>query len=56
MTRAGTPGSACQSRSGLRAPELWWDHAQPLYEAGRYAEAADKGVALIEARRDQPYL
>ena len=38
------------------APELWWDSAQPLYEAGKYAEAADKGLELIEARPDQPYL
>jgi tetratricopeptide (TPR) repeat protein len=38
------------------APELWWDSGQPLYEAGQYAEAADKGVELIEARPDQPYL
>jgi hypothetical protein len=40
----------------LLAPELWWDHGQPLYEAGRYAEAADKGLELIAARPDQPYL
>ena len=40
----------------LLAPELWWDHAQPLYKAGRYPEAADKGLELIEARPDQPYL
>ena len=40
----------------LLAPELWWDHGQPLYEAGRFAEAADKGLELIEARPDQPYL
>jgi hypothetical protein len=40
----------------LLAPELWWDHGQPLYEAGKYAEAADKGLELIEARRDQPYV
>jgi hypothetical protein len=40
----------------LLAPELWWDHGKPLYDAGKYAEAADKGVELIEARRDQPYL
>ena len=40
----------------LLAPELWWDHGQPLYEAGKYAEAADKGLELIEARPDQPYL
>jgi predicted Zn-dependent protease len=38
------------------APELWWDVARPLYEAGKYAEAADKGRELIEARPDQPYL
>ncbi len=34
----------------LLAPELWWDHGQPLYEAGKYAEAADKGLELIKAR------
>jgi len=38
------------------APELWWDTAQSLYEAGNYAEAADRGAALIAARPDQPYL
>jgi tetratricopeptide (TPR) repeat protein len=38
------------------APELWWDAGRPLYEAGRYAEAADKGRELIEARPDQPHL
>jgi hypothetical protein len=38
------------------APELWWDAARPLYEAGRYAEAADRGRELVEARPDQPYL
>ena len=37
------------------APELW-DSARPLYEAGRYAEAADKGRELIEARPDQAFL
>jgi hypothetical protein len=40
----------------LLAPELWWEHGQPLYEAGKYAEAADKGLELIETRLDQPYL
>ena len=30
------------------APELW-EPARPLYEAGRYAEAADKGRELLEA-------
>jgi len=38
------------------APELWWDSARSLYEAGNYAEAAAKGRELIEARPDQPYL
>jgi hypothetical protein len=38
------------------APELWWDSARPLYDAGKFAEAADKGRELIEARPDQPYL
>jgi hypothetical protein len=37
------------------APELW-DSVRPLYEAGRYAEAADSGLELIEARPDQAYL
>jgi tetratricopeptide (TPR) repeat protein len=40
----------------LLAPELWWDHGQPLYEAGKYTEAADNVLELIEARSDQPYL
>lgn len=38
------------------APELWWDSARPLYEAGRYADAAAKGRELIANRPDQPYL
>ncbi|HEX3453516.1 MAG TPA: GFA family protein [Gaiellaceae bacterium] len=37
------------------APELW-DSARPLYAAGQYAEAADRGKELIEVRPDQPYL
>src|SRR6476661_7406644 len=37
------------------APELW-DPVRPVYAAGRYAEAADMGLALLEARPDQPYL
>ena len=40
----------------LLAPELWWDSARPLYEAGAYADAAAKGRELIQARPDQPYL
>ena len=38
------------------APEPWWDSAAPLYDAGKYGEAADRGVELVEARPDQPYL
>ena len=37
------------------APELW-DPVRPLYEAGRYAEAADLGRGLIEAHPDQGFL
>ena len=40
----------------LHAPELWWDSGQPLYQEGRYAEAADRGLELLETRPDQPYL
>ena len=38
------------------APELWWDAARPLYDAGDYASAAARGRELIEGRPDQPYL
>ena len=38
------------------APELWWESARPLYEAGDYAAAAAKGRELLESRPDQPYL
>jgi hypothetical protein len=38
------------------APELWWESARPLYEAGKYVDAAAKGRELIEQRPDQPYL
>jgi hypothetical protein len=40
----------------LDAAELWWESARPLYDAGKYAEAAETGRELIEARPDQPYL
>ena len=33
-----------------------WDSARPLYEAGNYAEAADRGRELIQAHPDQGYL
>ena len=38
------------------APELWREAAQPLYESGRYAEAAEKGRELLGARPDEPSL
>ena len=38
------------------APELWWESARPLYELGKYADAAAKGRKLIEVRPDQAYL
>jgi hypothetical protein len=38
------------------APELWWDSAKPLYDAGKYGEAADVGRELVAERPDQPYL
>jgi hypothetical protein len=37
-------------------PEVWWDSARSLYEAGRYADAADTGRQLLEAYPDQTYL
>src|SRR5262245_5850731 len=37
------------------APELW-DPVRPVYQAGRYDEAAALGRDLIEARPDQAYL
>ena len=35
---------------------MWWDEARPLYQAGKYAEAADKGRELVDRHPDQPYL
>ena len=46
----GLPDSVRQ-----HAIELW-DPVRPLYEAGSYAEAADRGRELLAARTDQPYL
>ena len=37
------------------APELW-EPVRTLYDAGRYAEAADRGRELIEAHPHQAYL
>ena len=39
----------------LHAPELW-ESARPLNEAGRSADAADRGRELLAARPDQPDL
>ena len=33
-----------------------WDPVRPLYEAGAYAEAADRGRELLEANEAHPYL
>src|SRR5215218_492287 len=37
------------------APELW-DPVRPLYEAEKYAEAAEMGREVLEAHPDQAYL
>jgi tetratricopeptide (TPR) repeat protein len=37
------------------APEVW-DSVKPLYDAGEYAEAADRGRELLEAHPDDPRL
>jgi len=37
------------------APEVWWP-LQPLYQAGEYAEAADRGRELLEAHPENGYL
>jgi hypothetical protein len=46
----GLPDSIERQRTEL------WDPVRPLYEAGRYAEAADRGRELIAAHPDQGYL
>jgi hypothetical protein len=38
-----------------QAPEVW-EPVQPLYEAGEYAEAADRGRELLEAHPENAYL
>jgi hypothetical protein len=38
------------------APEIWWDAAQHLYEAGRYGEAADVGRTLLEEHPDHGHV
>ena len=45
----GTPGKAYEARGG----ELWMP-LHHLYEAGEYAEAADRGRELIEAHPEFP--
>ena len=45
----GTPGQAYE-------PDGWelWSPLNPLYQAGEYAEAADRGRALLEAHPQYP--
>ena len=47
----GTPGEAYE-------PDGWelWAPLNPLYQAGEYAEAADRGRALLEAHPQYPTL
>src|SRR4029434_11021181 len=33
-----------------------WEPLRPLYDAGKYAEAAEEGRTLLEAHRDLAYL
>ena len=54
-TRGGTRGWGCPTRSSATPPELW-ETVRPLYDAGRYAEAADRGRELIEAHPEQGHL
>jgi tetratricopeptide (TPR) repeat protein len=51
VAMGGTPGKAYQTRG-------WeiWAPLQPLYEAGEYAEVADRGRELIEAHPEFPLL
>ncbi|MGN6167030.1 MAG: TPR end-of-group domain-containing protein [Solirubrobacteraceae bacterium] len=48
----GTPGRAYEP-SGF---ELWAPIVGPLYQAGKYAEAADQGQKLIKAHPEYPTL
>jgi hypothetical protein len=48
----GTPGQAYEP-SGW---ELWTSEVGPLYQAGRYAEAADRAVALAAEHPEYPEL
>ena len=41
-------GSTYPRASRSFAPELWWP-VHPLYESGKYAEAADLGRELLDA-------
>lgn len=47
----GTPGKAYEP-TGYE----YWAPLAPLYEAGEYAEAADRGRELVEAHPDYPVL
>ena len=51
LALGGTPGKAYQ-------PDGWelWAPLNPLYQAGEYAEAADRGRQLVEAHPQYPGL
>jgi quercetin dioxygenase-like cupin family protein len=51
LALGGTPGEAYQ-------PEGWelWAPIAPLYQAGSYAEAADRARAVVEAHPEYPLL
>jgi tetratricopeptide (TPR) repeat protein len=51
VAMGGTPGKAYH----VRGWEIWAP-LQPLYEAGEYAEVADRGRELIEAHPELPLL
>ena len=52
--RGETRGWGCQTGSSARPRAL--GPVRPRYEAGEYAEAADRGRALIEANPEQGFL
>ena len=55
-TRGGIRGSGCRSRSPSMRPSSGGTRGSRSTREGRYAEAADRGLALLETRPDQPYL
>ena len=49
--RVGIRGSRSPTRSCAQDPGVW-DEVHPLYAAGEYAQAADRGRELLEAHPD----